>query len=71
MPNTPTYILYHGRNTGKDKAGKKIWTRIGALWPNKSVKRSWVPIAQEVISLMLPYDKRQQDVHFVPDEYPA
>jgi len=35
MPNTPTYILYHGRGTGKDKAGKKIWTRIGAAWPNK------------------------------------
>jgi hypothetical protein len=38
MPNTPTYILYHGRNTGKDKDGKKIWTRIGAVWPNKSGK---------------------------------
>jgi hypothetical protein len=38
MPNTPTYILYHGRNTGKEKAGKKIWTRIGAVWPNKSGK---------------------------------
>jgi hypothetical protein len=38
MPNTPSYILYHGRNTGKDKDGKKIWTRIGAVWPNKSGK---------------------------------
>src|SRR5712691_4272420 len=38
MPNTPTYILYHGKATGKDKAGKKIWTRIGAVWPNKSGK---------------------------------
>jgi len=38
MPNTPTYILYHGRGTGKDKTGKKIWTRIGAVWPNKSGK---------------------------------
>jgi hypothetical protein len=38
MPNTPTYILYHGRNTTKDKDGKKIWTRIGAVWPNKSGK---------------------------------
>jgi hypothetical protein len=38
MPNTPTYILYHGRSTGKDKEGKKIWTRIGAVWPNKSGK---------------------------------
>jgi hypothetical protein len=38
MANTPTYILYHGRSTGKDKEGKKIWTRIGAVWPNKSGK---------------------------------
>src|SRR5438094_10498226 len=38
MPNTPMYILYHGRNTGKDKDGKKIWTCIGAVWPNKSGK---------------------------------
>jgi hypothetical protein len=49
MPNTPTYILYHGRNMGKDKDGKKIWTRIGAVWPNKkqlleSLRRnSWLP----------------------------
>src|SRR2546430_2169518 len=46
MPNTPTYILYHGKATGKDKAGKKIWTRIGAVWPNKSGKGfnlSWDP----------------------------
>jgi hypothetical protein len=28
MPNTPTYILYHGKATSKGKAGKKIWTRI-------------------------------------------
>ena len=38
MSNTPTYILYHGRNRGKDKTSKKIWTRIGAVWPNKSGK---------------------------------
>jgi hypothetical protein len=38
MANTPTYILYHGKATGKDKTGKKIWTRIGAAWPNKSGK---------------------------------
>jgi hypothetical protein len=38
MPNTPRHILYHGRNTGKDKDSKKIWTRIGAAWPNKSGK---------------------------------
>jgi hypothetical protein len=36
MPNTPPYMLYHGRGTGKDKAVKKIGTRIGAVWPNKS-----------------------------------
>src|SRR5438552_1534373 len=38
MANAPTYILYHGKATGKDKQGKKIWTRIGAVWPNKSGK---------------------------------
>jgi hypothetical protein len=38
MANTPSYILYHGRNTGKDKDSKKIWTRIGAVWPNKNGK---------------------------------
>jgi hypothetical protein len=38
MANTPTFILYHGRNTGNDKDSKKIWTRIGAAWPNKSGK---------------------------------
>ena len=33
MANTPTYLLYHGKATGKDKQGKKIWTRIGEVWP--------------------------------------
>jgi len=36
MPNTPSHILYHAKATGKDKAGKKIWPRVGAAWPNKS-----------------------------------
>ena len=30
MANAPTYILYHGKATSKDREGKKIWTRIGA-----------------------------------------
>jgi hypothetical protein len=30
MANTSTYNLYHDNATGKDKQGKKIWTRIGA-----------------------------------------
>src|SRR5262245_12339217 len=38
MPNPPTSILYHGRNTGKDKDSKKLWTRIGAVWHNNSGK---------------------------------
>ena len=38
MVHIPSSILYHGRNTGKDKDGKKMWTRIGAVWPNKSGK---------------------------------
>ena len=61
MPNTPTYILYHGRSTGKDKQGKKIWTRIGAVWPNKSGKGfnltwDYQPLG-DGITVMLPYDK--------------
>jgi hypothetical protein len=36
MPNAPTYILYHGKATSKDKGGKKIWRRISAVWPNKT-----------------------------------
>ena len=61
MPNTPTYILYHGRNTGKDKDSKKIWTRIGAVWLNKSGKGfhltwEYLPLG-DGLTVMLPYDK--------------
>jgi len=75
MPNTPTYILYHGRNTGKDKDSKKIWTRIGAVWPNKSGKGfnltwDYLPLG-DGLTVMLPFDKQEQDLHLVPDEYSA
>jgi hypothetical protein len=57
---TPTHILYHGRSTGKDKDSKKIWTRIGAVWPNKSGKGfnlSWdsLPLG-DGLTVMLPFD---------------
>jgi len=61
MPNTPAYFLYHGKATGKDKQGKKIWTRIGAAWQNKSGKgfnitMEYLPLGDGVM-VMLPYDK--------------
>src|SRR5918911_896092 len=66
MANTPTYILYHGRNTGKDKDSKKIWTRIGAVWPNKSGKGfnltwDYLPLG-DGLTVMLPFDKEGGEV---------
>ena len=65
MPNTPSHILYHGRNTGKDKNGKKMWTRIGAAWPNKNGKGynltwDYLPLGDGP-TVMLPYDKDDAD----------
>ena len=61
MANTPTYILYHGRNIGKDQDGKKIWTRIGAVWPSKSgtgfnLTWDYLPLGDGV-TVMLPFEK--------------
>ncbi len=73
MPNTPSHIIYHGKATGKDKNGKKIWTRIGAAWPNKSgngfsLTLEYQPLADGV-TVMLPYDQKQpDDIQIVPDE---
>ena len=66
MPNTPTYILYHGRSTGKDKEGKKFWTRIGAAWPNKSgtcfnLTREYLLLG-EGLTVMLPFDKDSGEI---------
>jgi hypothetical protein len=66
MPNTPSYILYHGRGTGKDKQGKKIWTRISAVWSNKSGKGfnltwDYLPL-EDGITVMLPYDNDRGEV---------
>ena len=56
----PAYIFYHGKATGKDKTGKKIWTHIGAVCPNKSGKGfsltwEYLPLGDGV-TVMLSYD---------------
>ena len=76
MPNTPTYIIYHGKATSKDKRGKKIWTRIGATWPVKSgigfsITLEYQPLA-DGITVMLPYEQKRLDGYqLVPDEQAA
>ena len=72
--NKPTLIVY----AVKDPLGveqKAIWTRIGAAWPNKSGKGfnitwEYLPLG-EGLTVMLPYNKQEQDTHLVSDEYPA
>ena len=66
MANTPTYILYHGKNTGKNKDSKKYWTRIGAAWPNKSGKGlhltwDYLPLG-DGLTVMMPNDKEGGEV---------
>ena len=73
MPNAPSYIIYHGKATGKDKAGKKIWTRIGAAWPNKSGTGFSLTLEYQLladgITVMLPYDQQRPDgFQLIPDE---
>ena len=78
MPNTPTYIIYHGKATGQDKRGKKIWTRIGAAWPLKSgtgfsITLEYQPLADGIM-VMLPYDQKRPDTdgfELIPDEQSA
>ncbi len=76
MANTPTHFIYHGKATGKNKAGKKIWTRIGAAWANTSGKGftitlEYLPLGDGV-AVMLPYDQQRLDGYqLVPDEQAA
>ena len=75
MAHTPSHSIYHGKTTGTAKGGKKIWTRIGAVWSNKSEKGSpitwdYVPLA-EGVTVMLPYDARHDGFQIVSDEQSA
>ena len=61
----------HGRNTGKDKNGKKIWTRIGAVWANKSGKGfnltwDYMPLG-DGFTVMLPYDTKDDAYASFPE----
>jgi len=73
--NIPTHFIYHGRATGKDKTGKKIWTRIDAVWPNKSGTGSTITLEYQPLAdgmmVMLPYDQRHGGFELVPDEQSA
>ena len=75
MPNTPTHIIYHGKATRAAKGGKKIWTRIGAVWTNESGKGSNITMEYQPlvdgITVMLPYDQRNDGFQLVPDEQSA
>jgi hypothetical protein len=56
--------------TGKDKDGKKIWTRIGTVLPNKRGKGfnltwDYVPLG-DGITVMLPFD--MEDGEIAPPE---
>jgi len=70
IANTPSYILYHGRNTGKDGDSQKIWTRFGAVWQNRSGKGfnftwDYLPLG-DGFTVMLPFDK--DDANASPPE---
>jgi hypothetical protein len=75
MLNTPTHFIYHGKAIGSAKGSKKIWTRIGAVWPNKNGKGSTITLEYQPlvdgITVMLPYDQQHDDIQIVPDEQPA
>ena len=73
MPNKPTHIIYHGKATSAAKGGKKIWTRIGAVWPNKSgstITMEYQPLVDGV-TIMLPFDQRNDGLQVIPDEQAA
>jgi hypothetical protein len=73
MPNTLIHIIYHGKAAGRDKSGKKIWTKIDAVWASKSGKGSTITLEYhpltEGITIMLPYAKKlPDDLQLIPDE---
>ena len=69
------FILYHGKATGKNKAGERIWTRIGVAWSDKSGKGfnitwEYLPL-HDGVTVMLPYDQRHDGYQLVWDELAA
>jgi len=52
-----TLTFYKLRDIERDKQGTKIWTRIGAAWPNKSGKGSRWRVGKKAFTIPLHTEK--------------
>jgi hypothetical protein len=52
-----TLTFYKLREIERDKQGTKIWTRIGAAWPNKSGKGSRWRVGKKAFTIPIHTEK--------------